>query len=57
MAPSTNRSANSLALSDYSPTMMRDGYRLSYNDCPSRKNSGEKTMFLVPSRPLTSFVN
>ena len=44
---STNNSANNLAFSFLAPTITLDGNKLSFRDCPSRKNSGENIIFLV----------
>ena len=52
IAPSTRRPANSLALSDFSPTIILVGCRLSYRAMPSRKNSGEKRILLKSSLSL-----
>lgn len=41
-APSFNKLANVVARSLCSPTIIREGYKLSYNARPSLKNSGEK---------------
>ena len=56
IAPSANKLANFLALSDFSPTIIRDGYKLSYNALPSLKNSGENIIFYVLNIFLTFFV-
>src|SRR5690554_5014893 len=55
-APSAKRLAKVLALSDCSPTIIREGYRLSYKALPSLKNSGEKIILSVLNISLTSFV-
>ena len=56
IAPCCNNPANTLARSLCSPTIIRDGYKLSYKARPSRKNSGEKIMFSQPNFALTSLV-
>ena len=48
IAPSFNKFANSIALSDFSPTIILDGYKLSYKALPSLKNSGENIIFVIP---------
>ena len=45
----SSKSANKMARSDISPTMIRDGCKLSYKAFPSRKNSGENIKFSVPN--------
>ena len=44
---SINSSANNSASSFLAPTITLDGNKLSFKDCPSRKNSGENIIFLV----------
>ena len=44
---STNKLAKILPLSLFSPTIILDGYRLSYKACPSLKNSGEKKILSI----------
>src|SRR5690625_1111873 len=55
-APSANTFAKRLALSDCSPTMILDGYKLSYKALPSLRNSGENMMLSVSNFSLTDFV-
>ena len=52
--PSTSMSAKRRARSDFSPTTIREGCRLSWSAFPSRRNSGEKITWSVPSRLRTS---
>ena len=54
IAPSFKRSANTLALSLFSPTTILEGYKLSYKAFPSLKNSGEKIRL---SMPYFSFID
>ena len=56
IAPSIKRSANFLALSLCSPTIILEGYKLSYKALPSLKNSGENIIFSVSNISLTLFV-
>ena len=42
-----NKLAKFSALSLFSPTIILEGYRLSYNAFPSLKNSGEKKILLI----------
>ena len=49
IAPSISKLAKISARSDFSPTIMRDGYKLSYKALPSRKNSGEKIILSTPN--------
>ena len=44
---SFNNLANFSALSDFSPTIILDGYKLSYNAFPSLKNSGLNIIFSI----------
>ena len=48
-----SKSANCSARSDCSPTIILEGYRLSYKAFPSRKNSGENMIFSHPVSSLT----
>ena len=47
IAPSASNWPKRRALSESSPTTIRDGCKLSYKALPSRKNSGEKIKFSV----------
>ena len=53
IAPSINIFANFFALSDCSPTIILDGYKLSYKARPSLKNSGENIILSVSNIALT----
>ncbi|MNI71231.1 hypothetical protein D3C73_1270920 [compost metagenome] len=55
-AASINKFANFSAFSDFSPTITLEGYKLSYNALPSRKNSGENIIFCVLNFILASSV-
>ena len=44
---SFNRCANCSALVDFSPTIILDGYKLSYKAFPSLKNSGLKIILSI----------
>ena len=48
-APCCNKPAKIAARSDCSPTIIREGYKLSCNAFPSRKNSGEKRILSLPN--------
>ena len=62
-AASFKSSANFLPFSIWTgffpstPTTMRDGYRLSFNVFPSRRNSGENKIFSVRYIPHSFLVN
>lgn len=46
IAPCAKRFAKISARSDFSPTIILDGYKLSNKAFPSLKNSGEKKLYL-----------
>ena len=56
IAPSFKRLANFSALSLCSPTIILEGWRLSYKAFPSLKNSGEKIMLSASNISFTLFV-
>ena len=57
IAPSLSNLANSLARSLFSPIIILEGYKLSYNACPSLKNSGENIILSILYFSFIDFIN